>query len=52
MYYLDILFIKIIDANTLSKGDFNISKVFLCGSRSFNDEKHTSILTVSIEYII
>ena len=52
MYYLDILFIKIIDANTLSKGDFNNSKVFLCGSRSFNDEKHTSILTVSIEYII
>ena len=52
MYYLDILFIKIIDANTLSKDDFNISKVFLCGSRSFNDEKNTSILTVSIEYII
>ena len=39
MYCLDILFIKIIDANTLSKDDFNISKVFLYGSHSFNDKK-------------
>ena len=41
-----------IDANILSKGDSNISKVLLFGDHSFNDEKNTSILTASIEYII
>ena len=41
-----------IDANILSKGDSNISKMLLFGDHSFNDEKNTSILTASIEYII
>ena len=41
-----------IDANILSKDDSNISKVLLYGNHSFNDEKNTSILTASIEYII
>ena len=41
-----------IDSNILSNYDFNISKVLLYGNHSFNDEKNTSILTASIEYII
>ena len=41
-----------IDANILSNDDSNISKVLLYGNHSFNDEKNTSILTASIEYII
>ena len=38
--------------NILSKGDSNISKVFLDGEHSFNDVKNTSIFTASIECII
>ena len=41
-----------IDANILIKDDSNISKLLLYGDHSFNDEKNTSILTASIEYII
>ena len=41
-----------IDENILSKGNSNISKVLPYGDHSFNDEKKTSILTASIEYII
>ena len=39
------------DANILSKDDPNISKV-LYSDHSFNDEKNTSFLTASFEYII
>ena len=41
-----------IDANIVSKDNSNISKLLLYGDHSFNDEKNTSILTASIEYII
>ena len=41
-----------VDANILNNDDSNISKVLLYGNHSFNDEKNTSILTASIEYII
>ena len=41
-----------IDVNILSKDNSNISKLLLYGDHSFNDEKNTSILTASIEYII
>ena len=41
-----------IDANILSKGDTNILTLLCYGDHSFNDEKNTSILTASIEYII
>ena len=41
-----------IDANILGKDGSNISKWLLYGDHSFNDEKNTSILTASIEYII
>ena len=41
-----------IDANILSKDDSSISKLLLYGDHSFNDEKNTSILTASIEYIL
>ena len=41
-----------IDANILSKGNSNISKLLLYGDHSFNNEKNTSILTASIDYII
>ena len=41
-----------IDANVLTKDHSNISKVLLYGNHSFNDEKNSSILTASIEYII
>ena len=44
--------LRSIDANILSNDDSNISKVLLYGNHSFNDEKNTSILTASIEYII
>ena len=40
------------DASILSKDDSNISKLLLYSEHSFNDEKHISILTASIEYII
>ena len=40
------------DENILSKDDSNISKMLLCGDHSFNDGKSTSVLTVSVEYII
>ena len=44
--------LRSIDANILSNDDSNISKVLLYGNHSFNDEKNTSILTASVEYII
>ena len=44
--------LQIIDANILSKDNSNTSKVLIHGDHSFNDEKNTSILTASIEYII
>ena len=43
---------KVLMRNILSKDDSNISKVLLYGDHSFNDEKNTSILTASVEYII
>ena len=41
-----------IDANILGKDGSSISKWLLYGDHLFNDEKNTSILTASIEYII
>lgn len=41
-----------IDKDSLSKGDSNISKVFLFGQQSFNDVKNTSPIIASIEQII
>ena len=44
--------LRSIDENILSKDDFNISKLLLCGDYLFNNLKSTSILTASNEYII
>ena len=41
-----------IDENILSKDDSDISKVLLFTDDSFNDVKNTSVLTVSIKYIL
>ena len=53
-YRVSLSFDKLqsIDANILSKDDSSISKWLLYGDHSFNDEKNTSILAASIEYII